>query len=931
MKDNTVLEEYETFSLGIGEDGEEYGIYKSDRIHMAVFGFPGTGKSTFLLSQIYQNILDRDGFTLIDPHGDLAKRVLSHIPKDQWDNVIYIDPLTAFKYGRVVQINFLEVRDELEKGLVARTFMDSLSKIYSRFWGPRLDMILLNALYVLLDQERIRMSDLYYVIADDSTRNTYLSKVTDPKVLSFWTNEYPRMPKDASSSVLTKIYRIIQERILVPMFDTYTSSINFRQIMDEKRYVIINLSEGALSSDLANFLGSLILSRIYIAGMSRENIPENERVPHYLYVDEAHRFITLSIKDILEALRKYKVYATLVSQYLSQYQKEVAQAIPSLCDTIITFRVGKDTAKEIEEFFTPYYTYEELMQLPDHYFAVSMKIRGAREFSVLKVIDLGFGPNNIENVIKHSLEKYGNQVSQELIEVKTEKYKIPTPEFRPAEHQVLTLLYFHEKEWTVEEIERELSDHRQMRRSDIFRTILDLNLRNLVNLRRSDQGDYVRISDLGKEKMKKYIPGESARAGDLTHVTIMMDMWKYYTMQGYYVICDTGSIGPELPDLIVYPPSYIINDERVLDPSLWDSAHRFAIEVEVYPEKHPDRVVHNYQKCKDMGMPVIFIVPEEKQVNKIKEILKQANANEVDNILNNYKPGNFEVHVWSVNMQNIEKTNEKIIKVLIVDENENPITDAKIQIINNEKTLECTHDEQVTLKEDIYKLQAIIKQPYTIDRWITNNESITINNQNSETTTAYIRNSGTIKLKLKKLQEHDVNIYIVDENENPITNARIRIGEKEYKHNDTFKTPSGIYTITPIIPPEYTYVGIIGSGIGKETNPTTHETTILINQKTFIKLKLKKKPVIREETTGTITKEKIIGLMVNLINNEYSKHYKENLTIREKIMKLREKGITEITKEIEGKRETLLILKEEEILILTPFANELNTTLQQIA
>ena len=382
------------YVLGIDESSDNYGVYKSDRIHVAIFGFPGTGKTSLLLSLILQHILRDEGFLVLDPHGDLIRKILTHIPKQRWDKVVYIDPLTAFMYGRVVQLNFLEYQGELDRGLVARTFMDSLAKIYSRFWGPRLDMILLNALYTLLESGDAKLSDLYYVIADENFRETLLAKVTDAKVRSFWREEFKRMPKDASSGVLTKIYRIVQERILVPMFDCEKSSINFRAIMDEGKIVLVNLSEGALTSDVANFLGSLILARIYLAGMSREDMTENQREPFYVYVDEAHRFTSSSLRDMLEALRKYKVYMTIASQHLEQYVKDVRESIPSLCDTLICFSAGKETVQRLEEFFKPVFTYEQIMALPRYWFAVSTIVKGRREYMVLKSVDCDVGPNN---------------------------------------------------------------------------------------------------------------------------------------------------------------------------------------------------------------------------------------------------------------------------------------------------------------------------------------------------------------------------------------------------------------------------------------------------------------------------------------------------------------------------------------------------------
>jgi hypothetical protein len=397
-------------TLGNDENGKPRAVFKDERLHMAVVGFPGTGKSRFLLSLALQNVWDGEGCLVMDPHGDLAKIFLSQIPRERWDDVIYIDPTTAMNYGKVVKVNFLEYKDVKDRDVVARSFMESLEKIYTRFWGPRLDMILMNAIYLLLDAGNTVLSNLYRVIADEDFRETLLTRVEDSKVESFWRSEYKRMPRDASSSALTKIYRIVQERIVAPMFECEKSNIDFRSVMDERKIVVVNLSEGAITSDVANFLGSLLLARLYLAGMSRENTPEEKRVPYYIYVDEAPRFVSESVKDILQSLRKYRVYMTLASQYLGQYTKEIAASIPSLCDTIICFAAGEDTAKTLEEFYSPSLNYKHLVHLPKYMFAASAMIGGRRECQALKSIDYGWGKNSVEEVVKHSLQKWGEEV-----------------------------------------------------------------------------------------------------------------------------------------------------------------------------------------------------------------------------------------------------------------------------------------------------------------------------------------------------------------------------------------------------------------------------------------------------------------------------------------------------------------------------------------
>ena len=436
--------------LGLDSHGKLRGVYKDERIHTAVFGYPGTGKTTLMLFMICQHIRRDEGFMVLDPHGDLAKKVLSHIPPDKWHKVVYIDPLTAFdKFKSVVQLNFIEYRTGLDKGLVARTIMDALAKYYGKFWGPRLDMIMLNSLYLLLEgKDRPRFSEIYDVLSNEAFREELLGRCRDDRVRTFWEGEFKKMPKDASSAVMTKIYRIVQEKIIVPMFDCEVSSIDFRKAMDEGLFVIVNLEEGRITSDLANFLGSLILAKVYLAGMSREDIPEDEREPFYVYVDEAYRFTTSSTKDILQSLRKYKVYMTLAAQYLGQYREDIRDSIPSLCDILICFSVGKDTAKHLEEFYQPVLDYRQIMDLPRYYFAASAIIGGRREAQVFKVVDYGKGKVNIEEVVKASLSRFGRPVDVEEYLTKGEAIdEIAYTPVQPAEHLILRILWeaHHEK------------------------------------------------------------------------------------------------------------------------------------------------------------------------------------------------------------------------------------------------------------------------------------------------------------------------------------------------------------------------------------------------------------------------------------------------------------------------------------------------------
>jgi hypothetical protein len=641
------------YMLGVDEEGEKYGIFKGDRVHIAIFGFTGVGKSRLLLSLILQHVRRGEGFLLIDPHGDLARLVLTHIPPELRDRVVYIDPMTAFRHSRVVQVNFLEYKGGLDRELVARTFTDGLMKIYGRFWGPRLDMILLNALYALLEAGSARLTDLYYIIADEEFRDNILLKVTDPKVRTFWREEFKRMPKDASVAVLTKIYRLVQERILVPMFECDRSSIDFRRIMDEGKMVVVNLSEGALTSDVANFLGSMILARIYLAGMSREDASEEQRKPYFVYVDEAHRFTSSSLKDMLEALRKYRVYITLASQHLDQYVEGVREAIPNLCETIICFSVGEATARRLAEFYKPALTHEHLVRLPRHWFAVSAMVKGRRECIALKCIDHGGGIYNPEETIEASLKIYGRRVETAHLTKKAEELPsalLEVPYMSPVEWLVLTRLYYkggeqhmlEEKQLfqMLKELGITILEGKEALNTLSYRNYVAMKRRNIeirkqlpnnphVVLRRRETIHLYELTKHGLGLLEQVPKGR--RGGLPDHIQMIGEVFHQLAEQGYFCLVDTAEdVGKKRPDILVYPPERLYDKQgrfRGFHPKNWDTPHRFAVEVETDPAKHPQRVVSNWEKCRDLGLPVLFISDSLEKAKSIYGLLVNTTAN----------------------------------------------------------------------------------------------------------------------------------------------------------------------------------------------------------------------------------------------------------------------------------------------------------------
>lgn len=653
----------EFFVLCKNPRGNLVTMRRSDRIHMAVFGLPGSGKSTFMLLQIIQNIRNNEGFILLDPHGDLARKVLAAVPREKWDRVIYIDPNAAAHYRRTVKIALLETPDPSKKGVVAMSFVDSLKKMYEDSWGPRLERILLNAVYAVMEQEDRSLSRLYDIMIDPVKREMILANVRNEMVLSYWTNEFPLLKDDAPTAVTNKICRLIQEEIVAPLFDCSVSSFSFKEAMDEGKFIIVNLSEGRLTTEVANFLGALILNKVYQEGMAREDQFEEDRRPFFVYVDEAYRFVTSSIKDILQALRKYKVYMTLAAQYLDQFSHEggkdrtITKSIPHLCDTIVTFAVGAETAAELEPFFKPVdrlVTKEVLTTLQKHEIVFSSTRGNERIVGGGICIDATKCTlSDPEEVIKHSLEMYGTEVNPELY--RQDFLSTPVPDFDPVTFAILSYLFYKRDckltshTAIVEEMKKygfpEMETNRAINALSYDQLLVKQYAEELVGESggkgkqpKKKQVRLFSLSEIAKSKFRDVPNGQ--RGGGVDHVMIIGRYVAEQRQNGFYCIVDRGASEDSLPDIIVFPPQY--SSTGRIHPRMWNYAKKFAVEVEIDPIHHPDRVLANWEKCLKYGMPVNFITTSLEGQKKIAALL-YGKTKVVKNLLKEYAPGYVQI------------------------------------------------------------------------------------------------------------------------------------------------------------------------------------------------------------------------------------------------------------------------------------------------
>lgn len=334
-----------------------------DRLrHTYAIGASGTGKSTLLLSMAAQDIALDNGFAVLDPHGDLVEDILARIPEERAKDVILFDPADeAFPIG----FNILQAHSELERTLLASDLV-SIFKRLSTSFGDVMVSILGNAALAFLESsEGGTLIDLRNFLIDPTYRKKRLKTVRDEEVVSYWTNEFTLLKGVPHAPVLTRLNAFLRPKLIRRMVAQKEDRLDFRWIMDERNIFLAKLSHGAIGEENAHLLGSLLVSKIAQAAMSRQNVETSARAPYVCYIDEFHHFVTPSIATILSGARKYGLGLVLAHQELRQLKsrnEDVASAVLSNAGTRIVFRVGEQDAKTLAEGFSSFQA-KDLMSL----------------------------------------------------------------------------------------------------------------------------------------------------------------------------------------------------------------------------------------------------------------------------------------------------------------------------------------------------------------------------------------------------------------------------------------------------------------------------------------------------------------------------------------------------------------------------------------
>jgi len=394
------------------EQRRAFGIKPEDRRHhIYIIGKTGTGKSTLLKNMVIQDLRLNHGVALIDPHGDLVEDLLNFIPKNRTNEVIYFNPADK---ENPVGINILEAKGEDEKHLVASSLISIFRHLWKDFWGPRLEHILYNAVLALMDTPGNTLLGVYRLLVDDKFRERIVANIQDPIVKMFWVEDFenydPRFRKEIIAPVQNKVGQLLTSAPLRNIIGQTKSSVDFGFVMDQKRIFLANLSKGKIGEDKSNLLGSTIVTKMYLAALERQNIPEEHRRDFYLYIDEFQNFSTDIFPSILSEARKYRLNLTIAHQYLYQLPDSIKHAVFGNIGTIVSFRTGSYDAKELAEEMSPVFTSEDLENLDNHYIYIRMMIDGkmSRAFSATTLPPTAKNGNESERdkILRVSRERY---------------------------------------------------------------------------------------------------------------------------------------------------------------------------------------------------------------------------------------------------------------------------------------------------------------------------------------------------------------------------------------------------------------------------------------------------------------------------------------------------------------------------------------------
>jgi hypothetical protein len=385
--------------------------------HMYVVGQTGTGKSTFLENLALQDMLEGRGFAFVDPHGDTAERLLAMVPKERTEDVIYFSPADMdYPLG----LNMFEYHTPDQKDFLIQEAINMLYKLYdpghTGIIGPRYEHLFRNAaLTIMADPEGGSFVDIPKLFRDPAFVEQKLKHVTDQNVLEFWRKEMPQSQRsnefgEVVSWFISKFGAFLSNEMMRNIIGQTKSAFDLRQVMDDGKILLINLSRGRTGDLNSKLLGMIFVMKFNAAAMSRADVPEEYRKDFCLYVDEFQNFSTESFADILSQARKFHLNLVVANQFTTQLSEEVRDAVFGNVGSVACFRVGTNDAEFLAKQFAPVFDIDDLQFLPNFNTAVRMMISGVpvQPFSMATLPPLGSPNQQLGDALKQlSAAKYG--------------------------------------------------------------------------------------------------------------------------------------------------------------------------------------------------------------------------------------------------------------------------------------------------------------------------------------------------------------------------------------------------------------------------------------------------------------------------------------------------------------------------------------------
>ena len=407
----------------IGEDDR--------RRHVYIIGKTGVGKSVLLRDMIIQDIKDGKGVAAIDPHGDLVEGILPMIPPERAEDVVYFDPSDT---ERPMGLNMLEAYTEEQKHYVCTSIIGLMYKLYdpqkTGIIGPRFEHAIRNAMLTVMSEPGTSFVEVVRVLTDANYVQELLPKVQDPIVRRYWTDQIAQTSDFHKSEVfdyiVSKFGRFVTNKLMRNIIGQSKSAFDFRKVMDEGKILLINLAKGRLGEENSSFLGLIMVPKILVAAMSRQDVAEEKRRDFYLYVDEFQNFATPDFAQILSEARKYRLNLTVANQFIGQMEEEVKNAVFGNVGTLVSFRIGVTDANYLQHWFQPVFNEGDLINV-DVYNAYINTIVGNKPvppFSVDLRKDMTAqkrmeNPKVAEAILQLSRLKYGRP--RELVEAEIQQ------------------------------------------------------------------------------------------------------------------------------------------------------------------------------------------------------------------------------------------------------------------------------------------------------------------------------------------------------------------------------------------------------------------------------------------------------------------------------------------------------------------------------